>query len=95
MIFSGLVDDPVMIGEKTFFEKYRINYSSKGLCITFAYGIKLSWPNDGAQGKFNYTAPNYLRQRMLSLEFLTALGKSRYFNLGDTRYTMDDPDYDG
>lgn len=95
MLFSGLINNPVSIDNRKFFEKYRVSYSAKGLFVTFGYGIKLSWPTDGQQGKFNYVAPYSLRQRMLSLEFLTALGKCGYFNLGDTRYTMDDPVFDG
>ncbi len=95
MVFSSLINNPVTIDERKFFDKYRISYSARGLCITFAYGVKLSWPIDGQQGKFNYVAPNSLRQRIASLEFMTALGKSGYFNLGDTRYTMDDPVFDG
>lgn len=94
MIFSGLINNPVKIDDKVFFDKYRISYSAKGLVITFAYGIKLSWPNDTQKGKFNYTAPNSLRQRMVSLEFMAALGNSGYFNLGDTHYAMDDSDFD-
>lgn len=94
MLFSGLINSPVKINDRTFFDKYRISYSAKGLFITFAYGVKLSWPNDGQQGQFNYVAPNSLRQRMRSLEFLSALGKSGCFDLGDTRYIMNDPHFD-
>ena len=94
LLFSKVIDDPVKIGDRVFFDKYRISYSAKGLIITFAFGIKLSWPSEDQQGKFNYTAPNYLRQRLASLEFLSALGTSGYFNLGDTRYVMNDSDFD-
>ncbi len=94
MIFSGLINNPVKIDDKVFFDKYRISYSAKGLAIAFAYGVKLSWTNDTQQGKFNYTAPNSLRQRIVSLDFMAALGKSKHFDLGDTHYTMDDPDFD-
>ena len=94
MIFSKVIDDPVKIDDRVFFDKYRISYSVKGLIITFAFGVKLSWPTESQQGQFNYTAPNYLRQRMASLEFLSALGRSGNFSLGDTRYIMNDPDFD-
>lgn len=94
MIFSALVNNPVKIDDRVFFDKYRMSYSAKGITITFAYGIKLSWPNETQQGKFNYTAPDSLRQRMVSLDFMTALGRSGYFNLGDTNYIMDVPDFD-
>ena len=94
MLFSGLINSPVKINDRTFFDKYRISYSAKGLFITFAYGVKLSWPHDGQQGRFNYVAPNSLRQRMHSLEFLSALGKSGCFDLGDTHYVMNDSSFD-
>lgn len=94
MVFSGVIDCPVKIDDKIYFDKYRISYSAKGLFISFSYGVKLSWPNDTQQGRFNYTAPSSLRQRMVSLEFLTALGKSGYFDLGDAHYTMNDSDFD-
>lgn len=94
MLFSRSIDNPVKIDNKIYFDKYRISYSEKGLYITFAYGVKLSWPDDGQQGRFNYVAPNSLRQRMVSLEFLSALGKSGYFNLGDTHYVINNPVFD-
>lgn len=94
MVFSGVIDSPVRIDDRVFFDKYRISYSAKGLFITFGYGIKLSWPNDTQLGRFNYAAPSSLRQRKISLEFMTALGKSGYFDLGDAHYTMNDPDFD-
>lgn len=94
MIFSRLINNPVKIDDKVFFDNYRISYSAKGLAITFAYGVKLSWPNEAQQGRFNYTAPNSLRQRMVSLGFMAALGKRGHFDLGDTHYTMNDPDFD-
>ena len=95
MIFSTLIDNPVTIDDRTYFDQYRISYSEKGLCFSFAYGIKLFWPIDDQQGKFSYMAPSSLRQRICSLEFMTALFKSGYFNLGDIRYTMDDYGFDG
>lgn len=89
MAFSRLIDEPVRIDNRTFFDEYRITYSANGLFITFAYGVKLSWDREGQQGKFNYVAPNSLRQRMVSLAFITALAKSGCFKLGDICYTMD------
>ena len=94
MVFSGVIDSPVKIDDRVFFDKYRTSYSAKGLSITFGYGIKLSWPNDTPQGRFNYAAPGSLRQRMISLEFMAALGKSGHFDLGDAHYSMNDPDFD-
>lgn len=94
ILFSRSIDNPVKIDDKIFFDKYRMSYSAKGLYITFAYGVKLSWPDVGQQGRFDYVAPNILRQRIVSLGFLSALGKSGYFNLGETRYIMNNSDFD-
>lgn len=94
MIFSKEIFNPVKIDDKVFFDKYRISYSAKGLVITFAHGVKLSWTNETQLGKFTYTAPNNLRQRIVSLAFMLVLGESGYFNLGDTHYSMDVPNLD-